>query len=96
MIWQLRTYRLEPEHMTPFLSLWREHIVPAREDLGFVVRGGWFDEDDGYFTWIVGHDAPNGWEAAEQSYYASPRRESFPHNPREFITDVQTRLLSEA
>jgi hypothetical protein len=96
MIWQLRTYQIAPRDMSAFRSLWRDHIVPAREELGFVVKGGWFDEPGGCFVWLVGHEAPDGWPAVEQMYYASGRRESFPRDPRDFVTDVQTRLLQEA
>jgi len=96
MIWQVRTYKIRPGHMDDFLALWKNWVVPTREDLGYVVRGGWYDADDDVFVWIVGHEAPDGWEAAEAAYYAHPRRDEFPHQPREFVADVQTRLMREA
>jgi hypothetical protein len=96
MIWQLRTYRLRPGHLDAFLALWRNHIVPARQALGFVVKGGWYDEADAVFVWLIGHEAPNGWEEVEQNYHASGARENFPEDPREHVADVQTRLLVEA
>lgn len=96
MIWQLRTYRIRPGGMAGFRALWKDHVVPAREELGFVVNGGWFDEDADVFVWLVGHDAPDGWDAVEQAYYANARRETFPQDPREFVTEVETRLLREA
>jgi len=34
--------------------------------------------------------------SAEAAYYAHPRRDEFPHQPREFVADVQTRLMREA
>jgi hypothetical protein len=82
--------------MADFRALWRDHIVPMRTELGFVVKGGWIDQTEDVFIWLVGHEAPMGWDAAEQTYYADPRRETFPRNPRDFVADVQTRLLTEA
>jgi hypothetical protein len=96
MIWQLRTYQLRPGHMDAFLALWRDHVVPARKAVGFEVKGGWYDETDAVFVWLVGHEALDGWERVEHDYYASGARESFPEDPREHVAEVQTRLLLEA
>jgi hypothetical protein len=96
MIWQLRTYRIRPGCMDQFRELWNGHIVPLRESLGFEVAGGWFDEDDGLFVWLVGHPAPDGWAAAEQSYYSDPGRSSLPRDPRDFVSEVETRLMQAA
>jgi hypothetical protein len=96
MIWQLRTYRIKPGLMDEFRELWRNHVIPARTELGFTVAGGWYDEEEGVFVWLVGHEAPDGWEAAERSYYESPRREEFPSNPADFVAGIETRLLREA
>jgi hypothetical protein len=96
VIWQLRTYRVHPGHMEDFRALWRDYVVPAREALGFVVQGGWYDADDDVFVWLVGHEAPQGWEALERHYYENAPRDTFPHNPRDFIAEVHTRLLHEA
>jgi hypothetical protein len=82
--------------MEDFRALWRDHIVPVRTELGFVIKGGWIDESSDVFIWLVGHEAPDGWDAAERTYYADPRRETFPHNPREFVEEIHTRLLVEA
>ncbi|CAB4880177.1 unannotated protein [freshwater metagenome] len=96
MIWQLRTYTIKPGEMDGFLDLWRNWVVPARERLGFEIRGGWFDEQDGTFIWLVGHAAPDGWEAIERHYYEEGGRENFPRDPKDFLAQIETRLLSEA
>jgi hypothetical protein len=96
VLWQLRTYTVRPNCMDDFRALWKDHIAPARTELGFVVKGGWFDAHDNVFVWMVGHEAPDGWEAAERTYYADPRRETFPRDPREFISEIHTRLLRDA
>jgi hypothetical protein len=82
--------------MDDFRALWRDYVVPARQSVGFVVKGGWFDADENLFVWLVGHEAPEGWEAVERDYYANAPRDQFPHDPREFVADVQTRVLHEA
>jgi NIPSNAP len=96
VIWQLRTYAIRPGHMDDFRALWRDYVVPARQSMGFVVQGGWFDPDGSVFVWLVGHEAPEGWEAAERHYYDNAPRERFPHDPREFVAEVQTMLLRQA
>jgi hypothetical protein len=96
MIWQLRTYQIRPGCMEAFRALWSEHIVPTRIQLGFEVRGGWFDEGENVFVWIVGHPAPDGWKAIETAYNADPLRKLFPNDPREFVASFETRLLREA
>ncbi|CAB4941192.1 unannotated protein [freshwater metagenome] len=96
MIWQLRTYTIKPGHMDDFRDLWTNWVVPARKRVGFEVKGGWFNEEDGIFVWLVGHAAPDGWEAVEQDYYENGGREKFPHSPKEFVAEIETRLLSEA
>ena len=52
--------------MDEFVALWRDHIVPARAVHGFTVLGAWRDLDDTTFTWVVGHDAPDGWDAGRE------------------------------
>ena len=96
MIWQLRTYTIKPGCMTEFRALWRDHIVPLREAVGFTVAGGWYDEDDLLFVWAVGHEAPDGWDALEATYYADPRRGELPHDPNEFVAKIDKRLLRQA
>jgi hypothetical protein len=96
MIWQLRTYEIRPGCMDEFRELWREHVVPTREALGFTVVGGWFDESEDVFVWMVGHPAPEGWATIEASYNSDPARKLFPHDPREFVAGIETRLLRQA
>ena len=93
MICQLRTYRVREGAMDEFVALWRDHVVPAREALGFQVLGAWNDPADGTFVWVVGHEAPDGWEAVDRAYYGSPERAALPRNPMDFLESVETKLL---
>ena len=93
MICQLRTYRVKDGAMDEFVALWRDHIVPARRAHGFEVLGAWNDPADGTFVWVVGHEAPDGWEAVDRAYYESPERNGVPRDPLDFLDSVETRLL---
>jgi hypothetical protein len=93
MLCQVRTYQIRDGAMDEFVALFRDYVVPAREALGFTVLGVWNDPEDGTFVWVVGHDAPDGWEAIEAAYYASPERAALPTDPRELVASAETRVL---
>jgi hypothetical protein len=93
MLCQLRRYKVRPSDWDEFTELFFAHIVPAREALGFEVRGVWGDRDDGTFVWVVAHEAPDGWEAIDRAYYASPERAAVPKDPRQFLEDVELQVL---
>jgi hypothetical protein len=93
MIWQLRTYTMKPGQLDDFVDFWSNCVVPLRKELGFELAGGWRDDEHDVFVWLVGHAAPDGWEAAEKGYYDSPRRSELPRDPRDFVAEVHTRLL---
>jgi hypothetical protein len=44
-------------------------------------------------VWVVGHEAPDGWEAAEKIYYDSPERNALPRDPKEFLESAHTEVL---
>ncbi|MCW2958481.1 MAG: hypothetical protein JWP18_1284 [Solirubrobacterales bacterium] len=90
---QLRIYRIKPGEMDDFVDLWREHIVPARLAYGFTLAGAWTTQDGEEFAWVVDHDGPEGFEAADKRYYDSPERAALPRNPAEFIEDMELRLM---
>jgi hypothetical protein len=93
MLAQLRTYKIKDGDMDAFLALWRDHVVPARQAHGYRVLGAFNDPADGTFAWVVGHEAPDGWEAAEQAYYDSPERRSVPRNPYDLMDSWETKVL---
>jgi hypothetical protein len=93
MLCQVRTYKVREGDMDEFVALWRDHVVPARAQHGFTVLGAWRDDDSATFTWVVGHEAPDGWDAVDKAYYDSPERASLPRNPGDHLTDVQTLVM---
>jgi hypothetical protein len=91
MLCQLRTYQVRPGAMDEFVALWRDHLVPLRERYGFQVAGAW--NDDTTFVWVVCHEAPDGWDAAEKTYYDAPDRAALPRDPKDFLESVDTKVL---
>jgi hypothetical protein len=96
MLWQVRRYTMNPDVWDEFLDLFRNYIVPAREKWGWTVVGGWIDRDRLEFTWIVGHPAPEGWEAAEDAYLEDPDRQNWPAQPNIFIASQDNRMTEKA
>jgi hypothetical protein len=93
MLCQVRTYQVREGAMDEFVALWRDHLVPVREQYGYSVAGAWRSPDDTTFTWVVCHEAPDGWDAAEQAYYDAPERAALPQNPADFLTGSQTMVM---
>jgi hypothetical protein len=93
MLCQVRTYTVREGAMDEFVALWRDHIVPARKQHGFHVEGAWRSPDDRAFVWVVGHDAPDGWDSAEHAYYDSPERTNLPRNPADFLSKLETLVV---
>jgi hypothetical protein len=93
MLCQLRTYQVRPGAMDEFVALWRDHLVPLREAYGYQVLGAWNDPEQGTFVWVVGHEAPDGWDAAEQRYYDAPERAALPRDPKDLLESATTQVL---
>ncbi len=83
---QLRIYTIEPATADEFLKLFYQHIAPLREQHGFSIDWSYLSEDRGRFVWMTSHDCPDGWEAAESTYYASPQRAALPFAPGDYIS----------
>ena len=90
---QLRIYRLKPGRLASFLTLWRDHVVPARRANGFDVVGAWVDEETGEFAWVVRYTGADGFAAGDARYYASPERVALPYDPRDDIARAELRML---
>jgi hypothetical protein len=93
MLAEVRTYKIRDGAMEEFVAFWRDHIVPVREAYGYQVLGAWNNPETGTFVWVVGHEAPDGWEAAEKIYYDSPERNALPRDPKEFLESAHTEVL---
>ena len=93
MTYQLRIYDITPGRMDEFVELFWE-VAAVRRQLGFEVIGPWISEEKDQFVWIVGHGGPEGFEAATQAYYESPKRAGLSADPAEFLESVDARMLA--
>jgi NIPSNAP len=93
MLCEVRTYQVREGAMDEFVALWRDHLVPLREKYGYSVTGAWRSPDDRTFTWVVCHEAPDGWDAAEKIYYDAPERAALPREPKDFLEGAQTMVM---
>jgi len=83
---QLRIYTIVPDTAEEWVRLFHAHIVPLRRQYGFSVDASYLSDDRTRFCWVASHDCPDGWEAAEAAYYASPERSSLPFDTSAYIT----------
>src|SRR4051812_40421553 len=83
---QLRIYTIEPTTADEWVKLFYEHLVPLRAQHGFSLDWSVLSDDNARFVWMTSHDCPDGWEAAESTYYASPERSSLPFDPSDYIS----------
>ncbi len=90
---QLRIYKIREGRLDDFLTLWREHVVPARAAYGFEVVASFVNREKPEFAWIVRAAGEDGFAAAEARYYASPERTALPWDPKDAIDTVELRML---
>ncbi|MBA2347003.1 MAG: NIPSNAP family protein [Solirubrobacterales bacterium] len=90
---QLRIYKLKEGRLEDFLTLWREHVVPARAACGFEVVASYVNREERELAWIVRHTGEGGFEAGDARYYASAERAALPWDPREAIASAELRML---
>ena len=93
---QLRIYTVEPTTADEWVKLFFAHLVPLREQYGFSVDWSVLSEDNTRFVWMTSHDCPDGWEAAESTYYASPERSSLPFDPSDYISGHDVSMVAVA
>lgn len=85
MEYQLRHYKIRPGTMSAFLAAWLNGVYPLRQRFGFTFAGAWQVEGRDEFVWIIGHDGPEGLEAADKRYYDSRERKTMDPDPAQYI-----------
>ena len=86
MATQLRDYRIVEGELDRFTEEWRAHLAPLRRSIGFTIDGAWAVEGESRFVWLLSH--PGDWEdfsAADERYFASPRRAEIGPDPARLI-----------
>jgi hypothetical protein len=91
---QLRVYRIQPGMLGQFVAEWASTVRPLREQRGFRVEAAWTIEADDRFVWILSYDGPDGFEAANEAYYASPERAALDPNPARLIEEQYTGIVT--
>jgi hypothetical protein len=95
MQYQLRRNRIRPGHLEEFLDAWLAGVVPLRRRFGFTFGGAWIVEGTGEFVWILGYDGADGFDAADERYYASAERAALDPDPAQwFESAVQEHMRS--
>ena len=90
MEYQLRRYRIAPGKLDEFIGVWKAGVVPLRERFGFQVHSAWSIEESSEFVWVISHDGPEGFDAADAAYYASEERRRLSPDPAEHIVNTLT------
>jgi NIPSNAP len=91
--YQLRIYHIKPGTMAEFVEGWRKHIIPVREKYGFKVLYAFSNTEASEFVWLVSHDSPDGYAAADAVYYQSPERNNLSWDPKQYIENIELRIL---
>jgi hypothetical protein len=90
---QLREYTIKAGQLDRFAEEWSAKVRPLRQKKGFVIEGAWKLPSEGHFVWIVSHDGPEGWDAANKAYYESPERKAMDPDPASFISAQRTAFI---
>ena len=80
--------------MDEWLAGWTRGVVPLREKFGFRVEGAWVVRGEDTFVWILSYDGPEGFEARDAAYYASPERRALRADPAPLIEKSDTFLMA--
>ena len=90
MEYELRRNRIRAGHLDECIEAWRSGVVPLRRKFGFTFGGAWIVEATGELMWILAYDGPDGFEAADQRYYASTERAALDPDPAQWFESVQS------
>ena len=92
---QLREYRIRDGQMDAWIAGWTDGVVPLRLEFGFEILGAWVDRQENRFVWLVGYSGADGFDAANERYYASPKRAALRPEPSELIEEAR-KVMVEA
>ena len=90
---QLRDYRIRHGQMDAWIAGWTSHIVPLREEAGFRLIGAWVDGQNDRFVWLLGYSGAEGFQAADDHYYASQQRRELQPEPSELIDEARQNMV---
>jgi len=94
MVSQLRMYQVKEGELDAFVREWKTSVVPLRRKFGFKVEGAWTIPATSEFIWIISYGGPDGFEARDAAYYASPERKALTPDPARHLAHTDTRLMT--
>jgi hypothetical protein len=80
--------------MDAWITGWKAHIVPLREEAGFRVIGAWVDAQDDRFVWLIGYAGAEGFQAADDRYYASQQRRGIEPDPAGLVEEATHTMVA--
>jgi len=87
-------YQAKDGELEAFIREWTSGVLPLRRKFGFTVEGAWAIPETGEFIWIISYDGPEGFEARDAAYYASPERKALTPDPARHLAHTDTRLMT--
>lgn len=90
---QLRMYTIHEGKMEEWLSVFRNGVVPAREQVGFTISGAWVVPEENTFIWLMSYDGDD-WAERDAAYFASPARKAITPDPATFIKQQQHWMMT--
>lgn len=90
---QLREYRIRHGQMNAWIAGWKSQVVPLRNEAGFRVIGAWVDAQDDRFVWLLGYSGADGFQAADDRYYASQKRRELQMDPAALVEEAKQTMV---
>jgi hypothetical protein len=90
---ELRDYRIRHGQMDAWIARWKSGVVPLREEAGFRVIGAWVDGQHDRFVWLLGYSGNDGFDAANDRYYGSQKRQALHPEPSELIEEAKKTMV---
>jgi hypothetical protein len=88
--YELRRNRIKAGHLDEFIDAWLSGVVPLRRRFGFRFGGAWIVEATGELVWILAYDGPDGFDAANERYYASTERLALDPDPAQWFESAHS------
>ena len=90
---ELRRNRIRAGCMDEFLDAWLRGVVPLRRRFGFTFVGAWTVADTDEFVWILGYEGPDGFDRADDRYYASAERAALDPDPAQWFDSSESERI---
>jgi NIPSNAP len=90
---QLRDYRIRRGQMNAWIAAWKSQVVPLREEAGFRLIGAWVDAQDDRFVWLLGYSGADGFQAADDRYYAAQKRRELHPDPSAHVEEARQTMV---